>query len=138
MKILSVQYLRGLAALLVVVAHNALLLPDGMAAHIPGALGVDIFFIISGFIMTFITAHSAERPLPFLIKRFFRIWPVFFLVWLAAWTLVYSRKMLRSPMRRRPKFATSYSAKRWNRSMSASGTFSTSGVWSMTPRRWKS
>ncbi|OIX94148.1 acyltransferase [Pantoea sp. Ae16] len=92
MKILSVQYLRGLAALLVVVAHNALLLPDGMAAHIPGALGVDIFFIISGFIMTFITAQSAERPLPFLIKRFFRIWPVFFLVWLAAWTLVYNER----------------------------------------------
>lgn len=82
MKIVSLQYCRGLASLLVVVAHNAYLLPLNAGLYISGALGVDIFFIISGFIMTYITHGVRERPYSFLIKRFFRIWPVFFIVWL--------------------------------------------------------
>ncbi|WP_236614445.1 hypothetical protein [Dickeya poaceiphila] len=45
MKIASIQYLRGLAALLVVVAHNSSLLEGNWTKHIPGALGVDVFFI---------------------------------------------------------------------------------------------
>ncbi|KPW95811.1 Acyltransferase 3 [Pseudomonas syringae pv. cerasicola] len=55
MRIVSLQYLRGFAALLVVVSHNSFLLEGNWVERIPGALGVDIFFIISGFIMTFIT-----------------------------------------------------------------------------------
>ncbi|MCI4068614.1 acyltransferase [Dickeya dianthicola] len=92
MKIASIQYLRGLAALLVVVAHNSSLLGGNWTKHIPGALGVDVFFIISGFIMTFITYHTPDSPVAFIIKRFFRIWPVFFLVWLLSFIFVYNER----------------------------------------------
>lgn len=78
--------------MLVVVAHNSLFLPDAWAAHIPGALGVDIFFIISGFIMAFITHRAAETPVQFITKRFFRIWPVLFVTWLLSYLFVYPEK----------------------------------------------
>ncbi|NKI75303.1 acyltransferase [Dickeya sp. CFBP 2040] len=92
MKIASIQYLRGLAALLVVVAHNSSLLEGNWTKHIPGALGVDVFFIISGFIMTFITYHAPDSPFAFIVKRFFRIWPVFFFVWLFSFIFVYPER----------------------------------------------
>ncbi|NPE59842.1 acyltransferase [Dickeya dadantii] len=92
MKILSIQYLRGLAALLVVVAHNSSMLGSEWTKRIPGALGVDVFFIISGFIMTFITYHTPGSPVAFIVKRFFRIWPVFFFVWLFSFIFVYNER----------------------------------------------
>lgn len=94
MKIVSIQYLRGLAALLVVLAHNSSLLERHWTRHIPGALGVDVFFIISGFIMTFITHQFNEAPTSFMVKRFFRIWPVFFVVWLLSFVVVYHDRSL--------------------------------------------
>ncbi|WP_343551199.1 acyltransferase [Pantoea sp.] len=89
MKLLSIHYLRGIAALLVVVAHNSFLLSGEWVKNIPGALGVDIFFIISGFIITLATQKSSITPVSFIIKRFFRIWPVFFITWLLACLFVY-------------------------------------------------
>ncbi|KPC56533.1 Exopolysaccharide production protein exoZ [Pseudomonas amygdali pv. morsprunorum] len=94
MRIVSLQYLRGFAALLVVVSHNSFLLEGNWVERIPGALGVDIFFIISGFIMTFITYQATERPTSFIVKRLFRIWPVFFIVWLVSYLFVYPERPL--------------------------------------------
>lgn len=94
MKIQAIQYIRGLAALLVVIAHNSFFLGDYWVTHIPGALGVDIFFIVSGFIMTFITHRTPEGSDTFLIKRFFRLWPPLFLVWLASLVFVYHERTL--------------------------------------------
>ncbi|MDN4129683.1 MULTISPECIES: acyltransferase family protein [Pantoea] len=94
MRILTIQYVRGLAALLVVAAHNSAFLSEYWVNHIPGALGVDVFFIVSGFIMTFITRQAPEGACTFLIKRFFRIWPPLFLVWLASLVLVYHERTL--------------------------------------------
>jgi exopolysaccharide production protein ExoZ len=45
-----------------------------LAAH--GAVGVDLFFAISGFIVCYITARPGFRPFRFLAKRFFRIYPL--------------------------------------------------------------
>ena len=45
-----------------------------------GASGVDLFFIVSGFIMAYTTRHSDgsfSDALEFLIKRVARIWPVY-------------------------------------------------------------
>ena len=92
MRILTIQYVRGLAALLVVIAHNSVFLGEYWVNHIPGALGVDIFFIISGFIMAFITCQVPEGAGTFLIKRFFRIWPPLFVVWLASLIFVYHER----------------------------------------------
>lgn len=94
MKLYTVHYLRGFAALLVVVAHNSFLLSGEWIKNIPGALGVDIFFIISGFIITFATQKQAITPASFIIKRFFRIWPVFFITWLLACLFVYREQPL--------------------------------------------
>ncbi len=80
------QGLRGLAALLVMFTHGRYFLADtpaqalGEALLHPGAAGVDLFFLISGFIMVRATADAgggADEAGRFLLKRFFRIWPVY-------------------------------------------------------------
>ncbi|KAA6093695.1 MULTISPECIES: hypothetical protein [Pantoea] len=70
MKILTIQYVCGLAALLVMTAHNAAFLGDYWENHIPGVLSVDVFFKVRGFIMTFITREAPDGAGAFLIKRF--------------------------------------------------------------------
>ena len=52
----------------------------------PGAMGVDLFFIISGYIMVYTTQKSdasAAYTIAFAIKRFARIWPVYAIATLA-------------------------------------------------------
>lgn len=75
----SIQALRGLAAALVVIAHifehptrgdpNALLLT--------GRFGVEIFFVISGFVMTHVTGEGRFNPGAFAIRRILRIVPLY-------------------------------------------------------------
>ena len=61
----SIQTLRAIAALAVVVMH----IPEDLAVrgygHLPsfvrGAFGVDLFFVISGFIMVYASRHLFAR-----------------------------------------------------------------------------
>ncbi|MBF7144936.1 MULTISPECIES: acyltransferase family protein [Pseudomonas] len=82
----SIQYLRFLAAILVVYGHSNLQI-YGVAPHTTnlGGFGVDIFFVISGFIMPYIifggllkegtaTTMSAGS---FMWRRVTRIWPMY-------------------------------------------------------------
>jgi len=72
-KILQSQIYRGIAVLLVVLFH---LFPS----YVPnGYLGVDIFFVISGFLMAtlFHTSDSSRKGKVFIIKRFKRIYPAY-------------------------------------------------------------
>ncbi|WP_366931837.1 acyltransferase family protein [Paraburkholderia xenovorans] len=85
--LISVQYLRGLAAVLVLIHH---------AIHKQGQLsgsggewqfgvsGVDLFFIISGFIMCHITARRETNARDFLWARVKRIIPLYWTLTLAA------------------------------------------------------
>ncbi len=69
----SIQYLRAIAALMVVVYHAV------TRAHMHfgmGAAGVDIFFIISGFIMWKIS-ETESAPKRFLVRRIIRIVPLY-------------------------------------------------------------
>lgn len=88
--------MRGVAALAVVCGH-ALTMRFGMGFDPSSATyallllqgGVDIFFVISGFIITLSAieaGRSAERlgAVGFGIKRFLRIYPVYWLVLTAA------------------------------------------------------
>lgn len=84
-----IQALRGLAAVLVVVTHSSRALTSEQGREmfwnyfVHGALGVDLFFIISGFIMVLTTQHcdgTRRYVADFLIKRFSRIWPLLFVV----------------------------------------------------------
>lgn len=79
--------LRGIAALLIVVNHMALLmLPLGRTAAKPaliktGILGMTMFFVLSGFVMYYnyaerIAAHRAPGIRQFLLARFARLYPL--------------------------------------------------------------
>jgi peptidoglycan/LPS O-acetylase OafA/YrhL len=70
--LLSIQYLRALAALSVAVFHA---FQWARLDFYIGAAGVDIFFVISGFIMWRTTEGTDVRPLEFLRRRAVRIAP---------------------------------------------------------------
>ncbi|HTO26989.1 MAG TPA: acyltransferase [Devosia sp.] len=78
-KFISIQYLRGLAAMLVLASH-ALLYPltvPHLAYSRLGWLGVILFFVISGFIMVVVTGEGRFSPTGFLRRRFIRIVPMY-------------------------------------------------------------
>ncbi|MCU3986863.1 acyltransferase family protein [Enterobacter mori] len=84
-KFVSLQYLRAFAAIFVVLFHfrnsyNGLFgirdFGDILFQH--GKMGVDIFFIISGFIIAMSTENNSSK-LSYVVKRIFRIWPVYIL-----------------------------------------------------------
>lgn len=78
-KFISIQYLRGLAAMLVLASH-ALLYPlagPHLAYSRLGWLGVILFFVISGFIMVVVTGEGRFSPTDFLRRRFIRIVPMY-------------------------------------------------------------
>lgn len=88
----SVQALRGLAALLVVATHLWVIerkySPDAITpewfSH--GAGGVDLFFVISGFIMVYVTqaaTRGGKGVGEFLFARAGRIYPLYWVVSLA-------------------------------------------------------
>lgn len=91
-KLDSIQYLRAFAACAVVLSHagDSLL---GRSAHVIdldyGAYGVDIFFVVSGFIMYYTTSGSDVGPGGFLLKRLLRIFPLYFLLTTALFIPVY-------------------------------------------------
>lgn len=88
-KLEFVQALRGLAALAVVLSHARYALSNtpswdfAQRYFLWGAGGVDMFFIISGFIMVYTTRRfdgSAGYVRNFGIKRFAKIWPAYVLI----------------------------------------------------------
>lgn len=95
-KLAWIQALRGIAVILVVLTHARYTFSDTptwpLAEQLlrPGAMGVDLFFVISGFIMVYTTRHARGTPaesLDFLVRRFARIWPLYVVVvcaWLTA------------------------------------------------------
>lgn len=87
-KLANVQALRAFAALWVVLFHTGLASPvwaEFVEANLVkrGYLGVDLFFVISGFIIAWVAILSRdapEAPMEFLAKRFFRLAPPYWLV----------------------------------------------------------
>lgn len=78
-KFITIQYLRGLAAILVLASH-ALLYPlvgEHLAYGRLGWLGVILFFAISGFIMVAVTGEGRFSARDFLRRRFIRIVPMY-------------------------------------------------------------
>ncbi len=90
--IIGIQYLRGVAALMVVFFHSRSYFTDLAVWTGVGARGVDIFFVISGFIMAYSTRHVdrdssvARESFIFLTKRIIRIVPLYWvaLLWTSA------------------------------------------------------
>ena len=80
--ILPIQYLRGVAASMVVWHHAAGQI-SGMSSQVPwefGTSGVDLFFVISGFIMVVTTSGGRVTPLEFWRRRIVRVVPLYWLL----------------------------------------------------------
>lgn len=95
--LVSLQYLRALASLMVVVFHlGAPLQRLGLTAPWPqsGAAGVDIFFVLSGFLMLVTTRNPAIRPGDFYLKRIVRIVPLYWIVTTATLALLLAAPQL--------------------------------------------
>ncbi len=87
--------LRAIAAIAVVIGHIELLKPrsssQSFLAHLPdGHLGVILFFVISGFLISYLlfeekkefgTIHLQQ----FFMRRILRIWPLYYLTLLLSW-----------------------------------------------------
>lgn len=85
----SLQYLRGVAALLVVYFHAVLQLQGPLArpaTALPlfGSSGVDLFFVLSGFVMWTSTAGRSVSIGEFYRRRLVRIAPLYWLITAAA------------------------------------------------------
>jgi len=78
----NVQILRAAAAYLVVLYHARLLTPVGEAVSFDfGNAGVDIFFLISGFIIAHVSrSDDVGRPGAFLLKRVIRVVPLYWVL----------------------------------------------------------
>ncbi|MCJ7996703.1 acyltransferase [Rhizobium cremeum] len=88
----TIQCLRGVACLMVLLFHGAMteakFWPESdyrlLHVFMFGFSGVDLFFVISGFIITWVTFERIGRPssIPtFFAKRALRIYPVFWVVY---------------------------------------------------------
>jgi exopolysaccharide production protein ExoZ len=90
----SIQFLRFVAASLVVFAHSMQETARSIAGKYDigspgilydtdfGAVGVHIFFVISGFIMVYASFGKKDRDfdaLEFILRRFIRIYPIYWL-----------------------------------------------------------
>src|SRR5215469_12243496 len=93
-RLAGIQVLRGIAAMLVTVGHFCLTAvefgPGGLPAPVRefglfGVVGVDLFFCISGFVMLVALPPGAAGRAGFLVRRFIRIMPMY---WLATTALV--------------------------------------------------
>ena len=83
--ILPIQYLRGIAALMVA-WHHGINQIAGLEEHFPlrfGTSGVDLFFVISGFIMVMTTAGKHVTPGFFMARRIVRVVPLYWVLTLA-------------------------------------------------------
>jgi exopolysaccharide production protein ExoZ len=84
--ICPIQYLRALAAMMVVWVHSLYIIPgvaERFGAPYFGGAGVDLFFVISGFIMVVTTARRDMTPVEFFLLRIVRVVPLYWLATLA-------------------------------------------------------
>ncbi|MFT4464673.1 MAG: acyltransferase family protein [Sodalis sp. (in: enterobacteria)] len=89
-KLKTIQAFRGIAAIAVVLGHCNIYLSRNEEYKFLwskllgwGAIGIDLFFVISGFIMVYTTIHySAEFSSfkKFIFNRAIRILPVYYIV----------------------------------------------------------
>lgn len=84
-----IQALRGLAAIVVAIYHTTSHVPVGPENatsqwfFASGPAAVDLFFMLSGFVMVLSTQNAAStlsNTFQFWINRFLRIWPTYFVI----------------------------------------------------------
>ena len=88
--ITNIQLLRGVAAMMVVVFHLVVTMqPFGLDGSQVSFLqgGVDIFFVISGFIMIYVSRERERSSRQFMSDRIIRIVPIYWLLTLLAYVV---------------------------------------------------
>lgn len=90
-KIISIQLLRAIACLLVLQLHLIPFIPF-TNQYFFGAIGVDIFFVISGYIIaaSISRIEGTNISLKFLVNRFSRVVPYYWLLTLAAALFIFT------------------------------------------------
>lgn len=94
----TLQAFRGVAAILVLLFHATGILGEAFNTtylwgifELVGSYGVDFFFVLSGFIIFY--AHSGDigsrRIMPYLRKRFTRVYPVYWAVTIPVIALIF-------------------------------------------------
>ncbi|MEM8654404.1 MAG: acyltransferase [Pseudomonadota bacterium] len=83
-KLPGLQLLRALAAIMVLVGHVLAEAEHYFALSVPGdaipwTRGVDLFFVISGFVITLSATRFLGQPGPFLWRRILRVVPLYWL-----------------------------------------------------------
>ena len=95
-RIVCLEGLRGYLALWVLIDHvmvfsayeSAAL--EGVSKVLrSGWLAVDVFIILSGFVIFFLLDTRKQSYLNFLVERFFRLWPVFIFLFVVSLPLLY-------------------------------------------------
>lgn len=83
-ELVSIQWLRGIAVMMVFIYHMEdilNLMPGFESFHSTwqnyGYSAPDLFFVISGFIMCFVTFELKFKPIGWLVRRVLRIYPIF-------------------------------------------------------------
>lgn len=87
-KLDCIQVLRAIAALLVAMNHY----PGRLWFFSTSYIGVDLFFVISGFIMVITTDNheiNNKFALDFMIRRFSRVWPYYAAITIITFVLIY-------------------------------------------------
>src|SRR3954471_20438531 len=79
-RLTELDFLRGIAVILVLFAHHYLISYTGTM----GWIGVDLFFVLSGFLVSGLLFAEYKKfgdihPVRFLIRRGFKIYPLFYL-----------------------------------------------------------
>lgn len=87
-EVISIQYLRAVAALSVLAFHIIVRFDGSLPI---GASGVDIFFVVSGFVMWATTADRRITPAEFMLKRIIRIVPNYWIATAATALLILVR-----------------------------------------------
>jgi peptidoglycan/LPS O-acetylase OafA/YrhL len=96
-RLLQLDGLRGLAALSVFLFHSISLLdrphwanPHGFfGIPLDGYAAVDLFFVLSGFVLARSLLASQEGYVPFVIRRVFRLYPAYWAALIISATLVW-------------------------------------------------
>lgn len=97
----NIQALRALAALAVAFSHLVSFNP-ALAFLGSGTIGVELFFVISGFIMVYITQEREQRPGSFFAHRVVRVVPLYWLLTLAVFVLAWLAPQLLKSTRADP------------------------------------
>lgn len=105
----SLQAGRALAAILVVLFHLGLIMADAKYFDVPwvaspfrfGDAGVEFFFVLSGFIIA--SAHAADlsrpsRLIPYLQRRLIRIYPPYWILFLAVFMMALASAATRATL----------------------------------------